>query len=137
MKQSILILLSILLVSPAFAKRERGEGRMRIFKQLDLSDKQKESLKEIRKSRKDKMKSLREKKKAAGTAFQDGMTSNLSNSKLKSLHKKMLNSNHDFKSYRFETMLKTRSLLTDAQKKKFSELKSQHRKHRKHRGDND
>ncbi len=129
MKRIALIALSLMLVSPAFAKR--GEGKkgdmQKIFKQLDLSKEQKKELKDVRKSRKDKMKALGKKKKEARKAFKKAMHSNDSDSSLKSLHTKMLDAHTTFKEYKFETMLKTRALLNGSQRKKFSELKGKMR----------
>ncbi len=134
MKHVALIALSLMLVSPAFAKRGEGKrGHMqKIFKQLDLTEDQSKKLKEVRKSRKDKMKSLRKDKKQAKKDFKEAMRSNASNSSLKSLHNKMLKAHKKFKEYRFETMLKTRDLLNESQRKKFSELR-----HERHEGKKD
>lgn len=134
MKHFALIALSLMLVPPAFAKRGEGKrGHMqKIFKQLDLTEDQSKKLKEVRKSRKDKMKSLRKDKKATRKAFKEALHSNASDSSLKKLHSKKLKAHTKFKEYRFETMLKTRALLNDAQRKKFSELR-----HERHEGKKD
>lgn len=138
MKSISLILLSLMLASPALAKRGRGEGKHgQMFKQLDLSSEQKTELKEIRESRKEKMKALKTTKKESGKTFREAMKADASNSSLKSLHNKMLTAGKQLKKYRFETMLKTRAVLTDTQRKKFGELKKEGRGKRRHHRDED
>ncbi len=125
MEHSLLIFLSLIIVSPTFAKKEGGKyrGKMqKIFEQLDLSKEQEKELKKLQTSRKDKIKGLRQEKKETRKAFKEAMKSNASESTLKSLHNKMLKANTKFKKYKFKTTLKTRSLLNDSQKKKFSKL---------------
>jgi len=137
MKNLIMYLIIGLLITPSAFARKRGKGgedggRQRIFKELGLNDNQKAKMKEIRSSRKAKMKQLKENKKNAREAFKSALGSGSSDSNLKSLHKEMLSAHNNFKTYRFETMLQTRSLLDDNQKKKFHELKSKMR-HKRHK----
>ncbi len=133
MKKIAAFLICLSLTPAVYAGKGMNKGKNKggkdgIFKQLDLSEDQRKELKEIRSSRKDKMKSLREEKRNSREAFQQAMESGSSDSKLKSLHSKMLSAEESFKSYKFETMLKTRGILTSSQKSKFNELKSQMRK---------
>ncbi len=141
MKQMTLILLALLLTAPAFAgksagkeehhKGHKGKAGM-MFKQLDLSKEQKAQVKEIRKSRKEKMKSLHSKKKEARKEFKTAMKANASKSKLRNLHNKILDASKSLKKYKFRTMLKTRDVLTDSQRVKFSKLYAEsHKKHGK------
>ncbi len=135
MKYCLLIFLSLSIVSPTFAKKERQKYKdkmQKIFQQLNLSEEQQKKLKKIQASRKDKMKSLLQEKKETKKAFKEAMKSNTLESTLKRHHKKMLQANTNFKKYKFKTLLKKRSLLNDSQKKKFIQL---HRK--KHNKSND
>jgi Spy/CpxP family protein refolding chaperone len=113
----------------------KGKG---IWKQLDLSKEQKSKLKEIRKSSKDEMKELREKKKAASKAFHTALKNNASDDELRKLHNNMSSIKNQLHEKRFEKMLKSRAILTDAQKSKFAELRVKHwEKKRKHHREED
>ena len=135
--KKVFILVTIMAFSPlALAKRDGQKGKhgeMKVLKQLDLSDEQKEKIKALREGKKDKMKSLREKAKSDREAFQAAMESDSSKSQLKSLRSKMIKSKQAVRDHQFNSMLEVREVLNPEQRKKFRELKSEMRGKRRGR----
>ena len=138
--KKIFILVAFMVFTPqAFSKGPGHGGKhggMKLFKQLDLNDEQKEQIKEIRKGNKEKAQSLRETAKSNKEAFKNAMDSQTSNSKLKSLRSKMVKSKQALKDHRFNTMLEIREILTTEQRVKLKEIKSKI-KTRRRGGDED
>jgi len=134
MKNLLILVVIMSFSSQAFSKGHGGgkKGFMKIFRQLDLTEEQKNEIKAIRDSKQVKMESLKKASKADKKAFHDALGSIATNSKLKSLRKKMIKSKQAFKDQQFNTMLLIREILTQEQRTKFHELKSKMRGKHKH-----
>ena len=141
MKKIISILILLIFTSPlCFAKGGEHKGHLKkIFKQLDLSKEQKQSLKKLREEKSADMKGLRQQKKALRDSMSEAMMSDASDDQLRSLHKevhsKMANIQSQIKTNRFEKILKIRSVLSPAQRKTFFEMKKKMKMKKRHRHD--
>lgn len=131
--------LMLLLTSHAYAfgggkqKGQHGErGFAKILKQLDLSDDQKQKLKEFRKEKKEDRKSHKGDMKAMHEKMKQAFISGKSEAELKTLHNEIKAQKIEKMDKRFEHMMKIRSVLTQEQRAKFFEL--QHSMRGKHRG---
>lgn len=138
-KLALMMMVTLFALNTAYAKSERkgkGKGFGKIFKELGLSDEQKEKIKSFRlegkkskanhKESKEKIKALREKMKAS-------FASSASESELKALHTELTGLRSQQNNERFEKMLKIRSVLTPEQRVKFQELKGNKREGKKSR----
>ncbi len=93
-------------------KQKLGEMKER----LGLSDDQVSKIKSIRQSSKDKMKALREQKRAAKRQFKEAMrSSSNSPAQLRSLFNVVQNKRSEFANARFEKRLAVRAILTPEQ----------------------
>ena len=116
----------------------RGRGKyFKILKKIDLTEEQKNKVKEIRKEQRTLLKSIRTNKKAAHKKLHDLMKANAADSLLKSAHKQVLSLRSQMDSARFEKMLKIRKVLTPKQIKKLNELKMRRRHHHENDSDDD
>ncbi|NQY99683.1 MAG: Spy/CpxP family protein refolding chaperone [Bdellovibrionales bacterium] len=131
MRLQLPILMVFFLMTPApvaYAQPGGKKGVMRkVLKELNLSDEQKSSLKEMRKANKGQMKELRQQKKAARLELKEAMGSDASESKLRALHTKLQELRKETATKRFENLLKIRKVLTPKQRKKFVELRASKR----------
>lgn len=107
--------------------RQGMGGPEQILKKLDLSEVQKEKLKELRKARRDKSQA---RKNALHDAREDmkGLLAKVDRSKghedkLRAKHAEIAKLEAEQGDDRFESMLEVRNILNDAQLKKFIELK--------------
>lgn len=119
-----------MLASPALAKKScHGDGLNKKekgpFAELNLSQEQRQEIKKIRQERKDEMQKLKAEKLKAKENFHAALNKNEKDSKLKSLHSKMLKTHNKFKTYKFKTLLESRKVLNEDQKKNFSFSKMQ------------
>lgn len=126
------LFLALILLSPiAMAKGPGGGGggMKRMLRQLDLTQEQKDKLKEMRGSKKGEMKALREKKRAMHKKVQEAMGGDASEATLRSLHTEAQALERQMADLRFEQILAVRKVLTPEQRKKFSELHQDRRGH--------
>ena len=106
------------------------------FQKLDLSDEQKNSLKELRSGDKETHKALREKAKAARKKMAEAFKNDASESILRSSYSDLKSIRSQLADSRFEKKLAIRKILTTEQRKKFNKMQGKmHVKGRKgHRG---
>lgn len=107
----------------------RGKGHMmKLMKELNLSDEQKEQMKALRgdskNNRKEKRKEIKELKAKLDSLF----ITDAKDSELIAIHKKIMAIKAEQGESRFEGLLKKRAILTVEQRKKFIELKPKHRR---------
>ncbi len=133
MKRLMTALIGIALISPmAYAKRGHHKAKHEeIFKQLDLSEKQRTELKALRENNKDNMKSLKEQKKKFRKEMNEAMASDASESQLRTLHNEITRLKNKIKDTRFEKMLSIRKILTQEQRVKFFKLKQEMKKNKR------
>ena len=132
MKKTTLIVIGLLLFTPnLYAKKGHHKNIQRkIFKQLDLSKDQRIELKQIRKSKKGLMQSLREEKRNLKKKMSQAMRNNAQEPRLRRIHKNLMNIQNKIKNSRFETMLAIRGVLTAEQRETYFELKKKMKKQR-------
>ncbi len=112
-----------------------GKGKVNgIMKQLDLSQEQRASLKEVRKTySRAQIKENKKQIKTKREELKNAMLNNGSDGQLKSLHQEIQNLKNSISNLRFEKLMKVRSILTSEQRIKFHKLRSEKRKNRKGR----
>lgn len=134
MKHYLLALLAVAVLvvpKPSFA----GEGRWEKFAErriekfiskLDLSDEQKEKIKDVRGQAKEKLKAAREKKREAFKALATLMKSDTNDEKgIREAFKNLQAVKTDAENAHFETILEIRNVLTPEQREKFHGLVKQ------------
>ena len=129
-KTRFIALVSFLMLfwmASAFAEKpnpERDhEGKMALFKELNLSDQQKAEMKKIHEQNHDAMKEKREAVKQAKDQLKNAMDSNADDSKLRSYFNALQKAQNSAGEQRFEKALAIRKILTPEQRQKFRELK--------------
>ncbi len=128
-KVFITVMIMSLSLNAMSAGKERGKHRkMGIMKELDLSAEQRKELKEFRKSSKESKKTTRAEIKSLREQMKKSFQSNASESSLKSMHEKLKTLRSNMADFRFNKMLKIRSILTPDQRAKFYELRSKRKK---------
>lgn len=116
------------LILPLFLFSSEGwakGGHHKIFKELNLSQDQKDQLKEIKKAGKEKVRALRESKKALREKLKQAMNSNTSDSDLRKIHADLQKAEAEMKNLKFEKILSIRAILNEEQRAKFNKLKSE------------
>jgi len=102
-------------------------GPERMLEQLELSDAQKAKLKELKRARRDKNQVLRNKAEDLREDLKDLMESTdrskAQSDKIRAKHEELQKIQNELGKDRIESMLEIREILTDAQLKKFVELK--------------
>lgn len=102
------------------------------FKELNLTNEQKEKLKNLRKESKDDRKEDFQKMRAESEAFRKKMASNAADDELRKDFAEQQKKRSEFAKQRFEHMLKVRAILTPEQRQKFAEITE--KKMKKHKG---
>lgn len=137
----------VLLLSTAglqsFAERSGGEGRMgmKMLKELNLTDDQKEKIKAIRqkhKGDKGEREHYGKKIKELKKQMKEKLGSSASSDEIKALRSEIKALKEKKKARRakkFDKMLEIREVLTVEQRKKFQELRQQRKKKRRHHDD--
>lgn len=118
----IFTLLAVSLVAPL--SHAKDYKRMGIFKELNLSEEQKEKLKEIKKTDREDLQALRQSKRELRKQLQEAMKSGTSDEELRKLNNELRQAEAEFKELKFEKILKIRAILNKEQREKFNELKS-------------
>lgn len=132
-KWTQVILIILMALSPKlYAKsKEFKEQQKKIFKQLDLSEEQRKSLKKIRKEKKGVIKSLMTEKKELRKKMNSALKSDASEDQLRQLHNQITTIHIKIKDSKFNRMLSIRSILKPDQRNKFFDLKQEMKKNRK------
>jgi Spy/CpxP family protein refolding chaperone len=130
--KSLMLVFILSLSSSALAQGKRGGGKRigKILKQLDLSAEQKEQFKKFRQASKSDRKSKRTEVKSLRAEMKKSFQTNASDSSLKSLHQKLKALRGEMADFRFNKMLKIRSILTSDQRTKFYQLRADQRQSR-------
>lgn len=128
-KQFAYTLILSIISSTAFAKGpgrhrgERGPKMEKMLESLDLNAEQKTKIFELNKSSKDEIKTLKAANREARKSFEDATKDATKNDEeLRKLHDLFVESKSKMMKARFEKMLKIRSVLTEEQRKKFSDF---------------
>ena len=123
--------LAFMIFSHAEARRGGHGFHRQIFKQLNLSDEQKNKLKEIRSGQKEHMKALRTNKRELREKFHEAIRSNKPEAELRKLHGELQAARNTFHTARFERLLSIRKILTPEQRIQFHELRRHHKRQRR------
>lgn len=106
----------------------KGHRMMKHLEALDLSEDQKTKLGEIREHSKEKKQVIKKKVRAAREQLQKAFFEDRSESELKSLREVVKSARSEMGDHRFEKILAIRKILTPEQRKKFHELRADHKK---------
>ncbi len=113
-----------------------GGGMFKIFKQLDLTEEQKETLKQNRESAKEQMKSYREQLKVEREKMMDMMFDpNAGKDQMLAQHEKLSALKNQLAKIRVENMAQIKDILTPEQKAKLQEITAEHKQKMKERRD--
>lgn len=120
------LLVSLLSSGILFAKDGNKNGEDRFYKRfgiksVDLTDEQKEKIKEIQKKYKDLMPKLNESLKESKEALKKGFESDMGEAELKKLHTELEKKKEELQALRFDHVLNLRTILTPEQRKKLKD----------------
>jgi Spy/CpxP family protein refolding chaperone len=93
-----------------------------LFQGLNLKAEQKTQLQEIRKTHREQIQNLRNKKKELREKLDKAMIAETASPELKKIHSEFLDTDHKLRTLRFDQMLAVRDILTPEQRKKFKEM---------------
>ncbi|MBU0506488.1 MAG: Spy/CpxP family protein refolding chaperone [bacterium] len=100
--------------------RKQGKNRGQdMIKKLNLTDKQKERIKDIRKNYQSNFTTHKDQMKNKQKALAEGLKGNKSNDELRKLYNDMEKSKAEMDKKKFDHMLEMRSILTDEQREQF------------------
>jgi Spy/CpxP family protein refolding chaperone len=131
--KSLMAIFILTLSTSSFAEGKRRGGAKRvgkILKQLELTQEQKEQFKKFRQETKTNRKSKREEIKSLRAEMKKSFQSDASESSLRSLHEKLKNLRSQMADFRFNKMIKIRSILTTEQRAKFNQLRAEQKQSR-------
>ena len=134
MKPTILTVLFVTLI-PIHLEAGPGGGKKgirHVMEQLDLSDQQKEQIKEIRKGAKEQRKILRQAVRNAHQVLDQALESNNDDGTIRSAFSELETKKGAISRFRFEHMMKIRSILTPDQRSEFQRLRPKGKRRGKH-----
>ena len=107
----------------ALAKGQHGKGLRHVMEQLDLNDEQKEQLKQVRQSSKGQRKVLKEAVRSAHENLDQALETNKSKSEIRDAFNTLEEKKSAISRFRFDHMMKIRSILTPEQRSEFQRLR--------------
>ncbi|WP_319423001.1 Spy/CpxP family protein refolding chaperone [Pleurocapsa sp. FMAR1] len=106
---------------------DRGERMNKLLEQLDLSTEQKQRIEAIQNQSKTDKEALREQMQSQRQSMRSLLASDASTEQLRQQHQKTEKLHQQADNNRFETMLRTREILTSEQRAKMATLMEQHK----------
>ncbi len=129
---TLLIISGLSGLAQAKNRHQREQFHEKLFTQLDLSQEQKQKLKEIKKSQKGEVKELKKQMKTQRKELNTALSGESSDINLLQMKEKIIELHKQIKMKKFNKMLAIRKILSPAQRKTFFELKRKMRKNKKH-----
>ena len=108
----------------------QGKGLRHVIEQLNLNDEQKDQLKQIRQTSKGQRKILRQAVRAAHEGLDQALETNQSESEIRAAFDALEEKKSAISRFRFEHMMKIRSILTPDQRAEFQRLRPKGKRRR-------